>query len=64
VQSGDLVHADRHGAVVIPADKVKDVLNAVALIAKREAAIMATCRKPGFTVDALKKIFAEVEQYH
>jgi len=64
VQSGDLVHADRHGAVVIPKDKVKELLAAVALIAKREAAIMATCRKPGFTVEALKKVFAEVEQYH
>jgi hypothetical protein len=43
---------------------VKEVLDAVALIARREAAIMATCRKPGFTVDALKKIFAETDQYH
>lgn len=64
VKSGDLVHADRHGAAVIPADRVQALLDAIALIAKREAAIMATCRKPGFTVDALKKIFAEVDQYH
>ncbi len=64
VKSGDLIHADRHGAAVIPVDKVKEVLDAVALIAKREAAIMATCRKPGFNVDALKKIFAETDQYH
>lgn len=64
VQSGDLVHADRHGAVVIPAGRVKDLLAAVALIARREAAIMAACRKPGFTIETLKKVFAEVDQYH
>ena len=64
VRSGDLVHADRHGAAVIPADKVGEVLKAVALIARREARIMDTCRKPGFNVDKLRQVFAEVEQYH
>lgn len=63
-RSGDLVHADRHGAAIIPADKVAEVLKAVALIARREAKIMETCRKPGFTVEALRQVFAEVEQYH
>ncbi len=64
VRSGDLVHADRHGAAVIPADKVGAVLKAAALIARREAKIMETCRKPGFTVDKLRQVFAEVDQYH
>jgi regulator of RNase E activity RraA len=63
-RSGDLIHADRHGAVNVPKDKIQEVLKAVALIAKREAAIMEAARKPGFTVDALRKVFAEVEQYH
>ncbi len=61
-RSGDLVHADRHGAVVVPKDKVQEVLKAVALIAKREAAIMQAARKPGFTVADLRKVFTEVEQ--
>jgi regulator of RNase E activity RraA len=63
-RSGDLVHADRHGAVVVPKDKVREVVKAAALIARREAAIMAAAREPGFTVDALRKVFAEIEQYH
>jgi regulator of RNase E activity RraA len=64
VRSGDLVHADRHGAAVVPKDKVQEVLKAASLIAKREARIMEVARQPGFGVDALRKVFAEVEQYH
>ncbi|MGQ0675339.1 MAG: RraA family protein [Rhodospirillales bacterium] len=63
-RSGELVHADRHGAVVVPKDKVSDVLKAAQLIARREAAIMEAARRPGFGVDALRMVFAEVEQYH
>src|SRR4051794_32019052 len=29
VKSGDLVHADRHGAVVVPADKVEEMMKAM-----------------------------------
>ncbi|MCK6453613.1 MAG: RraA family protein [Alphaproteobacteria bacterium] len=64
VRSGDLVHADRHGAAVVPAGTVGEVLKAAALIARREAKIMETCRKPGFTVDKLRQVFTEVDQYH
>ncbi len=63
-RSGDLIHADQHGAVNVPKDKIPEVLKAVALIAKREAKIMEVARQPGFGVDALRKVFAEVEQYH
>lgn len=64
VRSGDLVHADRHGAVVVPKDKIGAIIKAAQLIGKREAAIMAAARRPGFNADALRKVFAEVEQYH
>lgn len=63
-RSGDLIHADRHGAVVVPKDKIGAVIKGAELIARREAAIMEAARKPGFTVDALRKVFAEIEQYH
>ncbi len=64
VRSGDLVHADRHGAVVVLKDKIGAIIKAAQLIGKREAAIMAAARRPGFNADALRKVFAEVEQYH
>src|SRR5437763_6260233 len=40
VRSGDLVHADRHGAVVIPVGAVRELPAAAAKIATREPAIL------------------------
>jgi regulator of RNase E activity RraA len=55
----DVVHADFHGAVVIPADAVKKLPQAIELIARREKAILDMARAPGFTSakmrDALKR---------
>ena len=48
VASGDLVHADQHGAVVIPADVAGEVMAAADLIARREAVIIEAARQPGF----------------
>jgi hypothetical protein len=55
----DVIHADLHGAVVIPADAVKKLPAAIDLISRREAVILDVCRAPGFTPaklrDALKR---------
>jgi regulator of RNase E activity RraA len=64
VASGDIVHADRHGAVVIPAEAVREIPKAVALIARREAVIIKTAQSPGFTVDKLKAAIGEAEEIH
>ena len=37
VKSGDLIHADRHGAVVVPADKIDAMKAALDELAAREA---------------------------
>ena len=49
VKSGDLIHADRHGAVVVPADKVDALQAALDGLIKQEARIIAAARKPGVT---------------
>jgi regulator of RNase E activity RraA len=64
VNSGDLIHADRHGAVVIPAGTAAKVIDAAALIAKREAVILSAAKKPGFTVEALKRAMGEADDIH
>ena len=64
VNSGDLVHADRHGAVVIPAGMADKVIAAAALIARREAVILNAAKKPGFTVEALKRAMGEADDIH
>lgn len=64
VNSGDLIHADRHGAVVIPHGLERQVIDAAALIAKREAVIIAAARQPGFTVEALKRAMGQADDIH
>jgi len=40
VQNGDLIHADRHGAVVVPMDKISAMRGALDLLIKKEARII------------------------
>jgi regulator of RNase E activity RraA len=54
VRSGDLIHADRHGAVVVPVDKIDAMQKAADGLAAREAKIIAAARAPGATVEQIK----------
>jgi regulator of RNase E activity RraA len=54
VASGDLIHADRHGAVIVPADKIDAMATALDGLNKQEARIIAAARKPGVTVEDIK----------
>jgi regulator of RNase E activity RraA len=47
VKSGDLTHADRHGAIVVPADKIAAMRNANEGLSAREAKIIAAARAGG-----------------
>jgi len=44
VRSNDLIHADRHGAVVVPADKIGEMKTALVGLAEREAKIIKAAR--------------------
>ena len=57
VTSGDLIHADRHGAVVVPADKIDAMKTALDGLMKQEARIIAAARAPGATVETIKAAF-------
>ena len=54
VASGDLIHADRHGAVIVPADQIDAMATALDGLNKQEARIIAAARKPGVTVEDIK----------
>lgn len=56
-QSGDLIHADRHGAVVVPPDKIADMQTALPGLSGREARILAAAREANPTVDKIKAAF-------
>jgi regulator of RNase E activity RraA len=60
----DVIHADVHGAVVIPADCVTRLPAAVEVMARREKVILDLCRSDGFSVDALKAALARSREIH
>jgi regulator of RNase E activity RraA len=57
LNSGDLVHADRHGGVIVPVDKIDAMQTALDGLAKQEARIIAAARAPGATVETIKAAF-------
>ncbi|MBS1255014.1 MAG: hypothetical protein MAG581_00813 [Deltaproteobacteria bacterium] len=59
VQHNDLVHADRHGAVVIPAELAKDLPNAIDLMIRREKVILDACKRDDFNYEVLKQAIQE-----
>ncbi len=54
VKSGDLIHADQHGAVVVPPDKIEEMMKAMDGLTAREAAIIEVTRDPDMTLEKLK----------
>ena len=64
VRHNDVVHADRHGAVVIPAEAVKELPAAVDLLTRREAVILECARAPGFDMERLRRAMADSADIH
>jgi len=62
VSDGDIVHADRHGAIVIPRDLLDKLPAAIDLMARREKEILDAARKPGFGMAKLRDAFAASDQ--
>lgn len=64
VSSDDLIHADRHGAVVIPANIAEKLPDAARLCERREEPILSIARDPSFTVEKLKAALAKAAEIH
>ena len=64
VRSGDLIHADRHGAVVIPHAVARRVASAAALCTRRERPILEAARGPGFSIAMLEAALAAADEIH
>jgi regulator of RNase E activity RraA len=54
VRSGDFIHADRHGAVVVPMDKIPLMRGALASLTEKEARIIGAARAVDVTVEKIK----------
>jgi len=60
VKPGDLIHADQHGVVTIPADIAGRIPEAVAKIEADERKIIEVCQSKEFTADRLKALYKEI----
>lgn len=64
VVTNDIVHADRHGAVMVPREAVTKIPDAINLISRREAKIIEAAKAPGFDIDKLKAAMAGAKDIH
>lgn len=61
IQNGDLVHADRHGALVIPPEVVDQLEQAILKLLETEKLILAPARAAGFDFEAFETAWAAFE---
>jgi regulator of RNase E activity RraA len=54
VTSGELLHADRHGAVVVPIETIAPMIPAFDKLTQQEARIIQASRATGATVETIK----------
>ena len=57
VRPGDLIHADKHGAQVIPMEIAAEIPAAAARVADNERQIIDVCQAQDFTVEKLMKVY-------
>jgi regulator of RNase E activity RraA len=62
VSDGEVVHADRHGAIAIPRDLLDKLPAAIDLMARREKVLLDASRKAGFTMATLRQAFSASDQ--
>ena len=61
VNDGDLVHADRHGALVIPSDLVEVLEAAILKLLETEKVVLEPARAEGFDFEAFEAAWAAFE---
>ena len=55
VSDGDIIHSDRHGAVVVPAEAVTKLPAVIDLLTRREAVVIEAAKRPGFNAQKLRE---------
>ena len=64
VSDGDLIHADQHGAVVIPFPVAAKLREAAEQIGRRERVIIDAARKKGFDAEKLRAARGKAAEIH
>jgi regulator of RNase E activity RraA len=60
----DVIHADYHGAVVVPADAVTKLPAAIELISRREKVILDMARAEGFSAARMREALKKAGEIH
>ena len=61
VKEDEFIHADRHGAIVIPEEVIPNLENAIATVIKNEKIILTPAREPNFNIKKLEAAWVEFE---
>ena len=61
VAQGDLVHADRHGGLVVPPEVIPHLKDAIQKLIDTENIILGPAREPDFDIDKLMEAWAAFE---
>ncbi|MDH3747606.1 MAG: RraA family protein [Gammaproteobacteria bacterium] len=62
IKEGDLVHADRHGAAVVPPDVIPKLGAAIETLLASEQLILGPAREPGFDIEKLETAWTQFEK--
>lgn len=62
IKNGDLIHADRHGALIIPSEVIADLELALEKLISTENLILDPARKPGFNIEKLEVAWSNFEK--
>lgn len=62
VRPGDLVHADRHGALVMPTEIISDLTSAIAKLLETERLVLDPARADGFDFAGFEAAWSAFEK--
>ena len=62
IAQGDLVHADRHGAVIVPPEVLPRLGAAIETLHASEALVLGPAREPSFDMERLREAWAAFER--
>lgn len=61
VAQDELVHADRHGAVVVPTEVIPELQMAIETVIASESIVLEPARAPDFNIDKLEEAWSKFE---
>ena len=63
-RDGDIIHFDKHGAVIIPKNVIKNLPEIIERQIAKESVILEAARSPDFSIDKLKSAMKDAEDIH